>query len=396
MSATTVNEIDQDIQRGVDTLLDDYMAVQSSDTIVIAYTPDSREPAAWVAVSLRARGFQPTIVPMRPFADPDFEERLGAVLPAEDALPGRLVILTVELDTISNVSVLESVFSRYGGDRCLILRIINASPEFFTMSLNLTPSELSALNSGLLHRLYGAQRLRITTDSGTDLSIEVDSGKYEWISNRGVWRSGGFTLLPPGEIATYPVRINGTLVADGAFNANVITSVDARLAANPVTVQIRDNEAAEFECADEGLSELLKLCFASPYGTHVGELGFGTNSGIDKFIATNSHINERRPGVHIGFGQHNQSLERVSYVADIHLDLIAPGARVWLDDDPNPIDLANLVPTDEPHPDNILDEDIGDCCGLVVGQLRALACRRSGTDANANAALATTGTESAS
>jgi hypothetical protein len=377
MSASTVSEIDEDIQRGVDTLLDDYMSVQTTDTIVIAYTPDSREPAAWVTVALRARGLRPAVVAMRPFADPDFEQRLAAVLPDESSLTGRLVILTVELDTISNVSVLESVFSRYGGDRCLILRIINASPEFFTMSLNLTPTELSGLNSGLLRRLYDAKQLRIRTESGTDLSIEVDSASYEWISNRGVWRSGGFTLLPPGEIATYPVRINGTLVADGAFNANVITKVDARLSANPVTVQIRDNEAIGFECSDEPLSELLRLCFASPYGTHVGELGFGTNSGIDRFISTNSHINERRPGVHIGFGQHNQSLERVSYIADIHLDLIAPGAKVWLDDDPTPIDLANLAPSDEPHPDNILDEDIGDCCGLVVGQLRALACRQA-------------------
>jgi hypothetical protein len=375
MSASTITGIDQDIQRGVDTLLDYYMSAQPTDTIVIAYTPDSREPAAWVAVTLRSRGFQPAIVPMRPFVDPDFEARLDAALPKPEDLTGRLVILTVELDTISHVSVLESVFSRYGGDRCMILRIINASTEFFTMSLNLLPAELSALNAALLNRLYTAKNLRIRTESGTDLQIEVDSAAYEWISNRGVWRAGGFTLLPPGEIATYPVRINGTLVADGAFNANIITTVDARLSANPVTVQIKENEAVDFECADQRLMEMLTLCFATPYGRHVGELGFGTNSGIDRFIPTNSHINERRPGVHIGFGQHNQSLERVSYVADIHLDLIAPGAKVWLDDDPTPIDLAQLAPTDAPHPDNILDEDIGDCCGLVVGQLRALACR---------------------
>jgi leucyl aminopeptidase (aminopeptidase T) len=165
------------------------------------------------------------------------------------------------------------------------------------------------------------------------------------------------------------------LVADGAFNANIITRLNARLADNPVRVEIKDGAAVDLTCADRALEEMFTLCLDSPHGRNVGEFGLGTNDGIDEFIPVNSHINERRCGVHLGFGQHNQSLTRVPYVADVHLDLITAGARIYLDDETEPIDLSQVTPSTVPHPVDALDEDItGDCCGMGYGQLQSLAC----------------------
>ncbi|MEV0398196.1 hypothetical protein [Polymorphospora rubra] len=367
--------IDERVFRGVCVLLDDYVGVEENDKFVIAYTPDSREPAAWVAIELRERGYQPAIVAMRPLTDPDFADRFEAALPGLENVPGRLIVITMERDTMSHFNVFESAMYRYGHDRCRVYRIISASADLFTKTLNRTPAELSALNAALLHRVKPARSVRITTDGGTDLRVEIDSEKYQWISNRGMWRPGGFTILPAGEIATYPARVDGVLVADGAFNANIITPLNARLADNPVRIEIKDSTAVTLSCAEPALQEMFQLCMDSPHGRRVGEFGLGTNAGIDEFIPVNSHINERRCGVHLGFGQHNQSLSRVPYVADVHLDLITAGARVWVDDDPEPIDLSHLSPSTVPHPDDALDEDItGDCCGMGYGQLRSLAC----------------------
>ncbi len=120
-----------------------------------------------------------------------------------------------------------------------------------------------------------------------------------------------------------------------------------------------------------GIEQFIGRCYAR----HVGEFGLGTNPGIGDFIAYNSHINERRCGLHLGFGQHNQSLKRVSYVADVHLDLITRGALVWVDDDAEPIDLTRVGPTGVAHPADVLDKDITtDCCGIGLGQLRSLSC----------------------
>lgn len=381
---TMTQMLDENVFQGVKVFLDDYIGVQDGDTVVIAYTPDSREPAAWVALALKQRQFDPAIVMMRPLRDDGFAERLDAVLPARTEPAGRLVMIVLERDTMSHFNVFEAVLMNRSPENTMIYRIISASRELFTKAFNSTPSELSALNATLLDRVQPAQRIRVRTDGGTDLTVQVDSAKYQWISNRGMWRPGGFTILPAGEIATYPTRVDGVLVADGAYNANVITPLNARLAETPVRIRVEDSEAVEFSCADESLREMFQLCFDSPHGRHIGEFGLGTNRGIDEFISANSHINERRCGVHFGFGQHNQSLSRVPYVADIHLDMITSGGRIWIDDDPEPIDLTNVVPTDVAHPSDALDEDItGDCCGLGYGQLRGLAaCPRPVDPAN--------------
>lgn len=366
---------DENVLQGIKVLLDHYVLIEERDTFVIAYTPDSRDPAAWLALALKQRGFAAQIVSMRKLQDETFAERFGAVLPDPAALPGRLVVITLERDTMSHFNVFESAMHTYGGERTMILRIISASTEFFTKSLNVTPAQLSDLNATLLDRVKPARTVRVKSSGGTDLEIGVDSEKYHWISNRGMWRPGGFTILPAGEIATYPADVNGVLIADGAFNANIITKLNANLAENPVRVEIENGTAVSLHCADPKLNEMFQLCLSSPYGRNVGEFGLGTNYGIDSFITANSHINERRCGVHLGFGQHNQSLGRVPYIADVHLDLITAGALIWMDDDPEPIDLEHVVPTGVAHPADALDEDItGDCCGLGYGQLEGLAC----------------------
>ncbi|WP_157440419.1 aminopeptidase [Actinokineospora inagensis] len=369
----TAQMVDERVFEGVDALLDDFVVITDEDTVVVTYTPDSREPAAWVALGLKHRGFTAAIVPMLPLQDESFAGRLAEALPDRSAVQGRLVIITLERDTMSHFEVLQPILRDYGPDKTMILRIISASADFFTKALNVSPLELSALNATLLHRVNSAKRVRVTTSGGTDITVELDSEKYQWISNRGVWRPGGFTILPAGEIATYPVTVEGVLVADGAYNANIISDLNAKLADNPVRVEIEAGKARDLTCANPELQEMFRLCLDSPNGRNVGEFGLGTNHGINEYITTNSHINERRCGLHLGFGQHNQSFSRVAYAAYAHLDLICDGGLMWIDDDVDPIDLSHVEPIDVPHPVDALDEDItGDCCGMGYRQLRGL------------------------
>jgi hypothetical protein len=102
------------------------------------------------------------------------------------------------------------------------------------------------------------------------------------------------------------------------------------------------------------------------------ELGFGTNAGVVSAVKENSHINERCPGVHIGFGQHNQTDKLTGYFCDIHIDLISQGGLIWVDNDKTPIDLEQLVPSYNPHPLQYNEEDVcspdqflDDCCGVL-------------------------------
>jgi hypothetical protein len=367
LAQTTQTEID----RGVEALLEDYLAISTGDAALIAYTPDSRDAAAQLVVALRAREIPVTAIGMRPLEDPTFRSRLAGVVPRPDSFPGRFVVIALERSTMSHGRHFEAVLERFPRSRSTLCRVISACDEFFAYAFNRSAESLAHRNAYLLERMLKATRLHVTSDGGTELDITLDHDAYDWISNRGARRDGGTFLLPAGEIATYPASINGLLVADGAFNANISTAHDARFGEHPATVEIVDGKAVSFECADPTSRRLLELCFQRPQAEHVGELGFGTNDGIPHFIPMNSHINERRCGVHIGFGQHNQRPGRVGHNADIHLDLITDGAKVWFDDDPEPLDLAAFDAPPTPHPKGISGEDVYevDCCGLVLNDL---------------------------
>lgn len=365
---------------GVQLLLDEYAQVRPGDFVLLLYATDSAEPAAWVSTALELRGVAHRRVWLNPLHDDGFQARLMAAVPAPDGIDGDIVVISLERDTLSHHFAVKAALAPFPAGRRRVLRAINASAELFSKALQVSPQRLASLNTALLERCFEAERLRVRTRGGTDLRIRLDNRKYRWVSNRGSAREGGIVVLPAGEIATFPAAIEGVLVADFAFNVNLITRRDARLHERAVTVWIEDGRAVRWACADAEIRDFLDECFRKHCVCYVGELGFGTNVGVDEGIALNSHINERRPGVHLGFGQHNQDPDVAGYSCHLHLDLIARGGEVWFDDDPLPVDLERLVGSPNPHPVSPRDEDAftpeggidqegaieeADCCGVL-------------------------------
>lgn len=366
------------VWEGVQCLLDQYAHVTPDDVVVVMYTTDGAESAAWVIAALEYRRVDVRRVWMNPLKDDGIDARLGDAMPLPDAFSGRIIVMTFERDTLSHNEIIRAKLALFERSRRVIFRAINASGSLFSKALRIPPATLSALNTALLERCMQAKRLRITSPSGTDLHITLDNDHYRWVSNRGEGRVGGTVVLPAGEIATFPATVEGVLVADFAYNVNTITNRDARLQDRPVTVWIENRRAARWHCDDADTLQFINECFSRDCVRNIGELGIGTNVGIDESIALNSHINERCPGPHLGFGQHNQDPQRVGYECLLHLDLIAKGGRMWVDDDPVSIDLANVQPSRNPHPASPRDEDafspgpieedmdIDDCCGTMT------------------------------
>jgi leucyl aminopeptidase (aminopeptidase T) len=343
--------IDQSVWEGVNALLDDYASIRDGDVAVLAYTPDSRECAAWVSVALEMRGIAVSVLPMAPFRDESFASRLAAVLPAPAQLAGgRVVVMTFELDTISHTDVFRSALAVYEQTQSLVIRALGACPELFSQALKIAPTELSALNATLLERCIPARSLRVTSPNGTDLRVTLDPDKYRWTSIRGMSRPGSFTVIPAGEVATLPASVDGTIVADFAFHVNVVTSLDVRLHEHPVTMTVKDGKAVDYRCDDPDVSRYLDEFFSIDALRGVNELGLGTNKAIGTGTRRNSHINERKAGVHLGFG-------RTDDAGAPHIDLVTGSGLLWVDDDPTPLDLVNLVPSTGEHPANLQDED---------------------------------------
>lgn len=358
---------------GIQRLLDDYAEIEPGDRVVLAYSADSRTSAAWVGLALEQRGIEAAFVPMRPLKDDGFRARLAAAAPLLPDRPGKAVVLTFERDTMSHHGEIRAHFADFDPDAYRVIRAINAGHALFAVGLALGPQTLSALNTTLLSRLRAASRLRIRTEAGTDLQVTLDSARFQFISNRGVAQPRQFVILPAGEVATYPAAISGTLVADFALNVNMLYEHDVRLHAHPVTVEIRDGMLESFTCEDPTMRAFLDRSFARENSRRVGELGFGSNAAVTEAVPENSHLNERVPGVHLGFGQHNQTNDATGYACDIHVDLCAKGGSIWFDDDPEPLDLERVEPSLDPHPEFARDEDVfseeiqvEDCCGLLA------------------------------
>lgn len=365
--------IDEKVFQGISHLLDNYAQVKGEDKVVITYTKNSRESAAWVSHFLELRNIDVNLVWMKPLKDDGFFYRFSNALPQAEKLIGKLYIMTFELDTLSHASEIKKALSKYDQSKCFVIRAMGAYPELFSYALHAKPKELLARNTTILERCMKANTLRIKCLGGTDLRVCLDSDRFRWISNHGVWKEGDTLVLPAGEVATYPNCIDGTLVANFAFNVNTIVDIDARLKSNPIKVFIEKGKATHFECDNIEVKNLVAKCFNTVDGNNVGELGFGTNYGVQDAISINSHINERCPGVHLGFGQHNQ-LGILSYNCKIHLDLIAKGGLIWIDEDAVPLNLDNITPSSNPHPSNCRAEDAfapdddlkTNCCGVRI------------------------------
>jgi len=364
--------ITQSVWDGVAFFLDHYVDVTPEDHIVIVYTPQCREAAAWVIAALKVQGYSWTMAAMAPLEDPGFQARLTEAMPAPETVRGRLVLATFEPDTVSHAGLIRDALEPFPKQNRVLIRVMSAYEALFDGAVKVSPQELSARNATVLNRLMPAKNLRVKAPGGTDLSIEIDSNRYRWISNRGMSRPGQALILPAGEVATYPAAIDGTLVADFALNINTVTERDMRLDRWPVTLTIENSRVKDFTCENTAMQAFLERSFRDPKSRKVGELGFGTNPRVKQPIPCNSHINERCPGVHIGFGQHNQS-GVLAYNCDQHLDLIARGAFVWCDGQEAPLDLARLEPQPGAHPNLNQEEDVfspdtrasqTDCCGF--------------------------------
>jgi aminopeptidase len=181
--------------------------------------------------------------------------------------------------------------------------------------------ELSARQAELARRLSRADEIHIEAD-GTDLRLRV--GERAWIN------SDGKHNMPSGEVFTGPIEDS----AEGTIRFTIPSS--------PRGVEV-DGVELTFErgrvvhaCAEKG-DEYLQSALATDEGARfLGELGIGTNTGIDR--ATGSILlDEKIAGtVHLAVGRSYPETGGTNESA-LHWDLICDlrhGGRLSADGEP--------------------------------------------------------------
>jgi aminopeptidase len=185
---------------------------------------------------------------------------------------------------------------------------------------------LSRRQAQLVTRLSDARRIRIEAD-GTDITLDV--------SDRTWMNSDGRRNMPSGEVFTGPHEhsANGTIRFTVPSARGVVVS--------DVTLTFRDGEVVD-AIAGQGQEQLDASLATDDGARFLGELGIGTNAGIDR--ATGSTLlDEKMAGtVHLALGRSYPETGGTN-VSALHWDLICDlreGGRLSADDDPVVVDGA--------------------------------------------------------
>lgn len=193
------------------------------------------------------------------------------------------------------------------------------------------PEEIVASNTALRERARTWKHLVVRSPTGTALEIEL-SPRYEWVSIDGFEeRAAGLVVnLPPGEIATYPAQISGTIRFVGALLGTIPIGRKHGLINAPLEIVIDDGAVGEVR-GSGSLPDDVRFCLSvSEHAGLVCEVGLGTHPAIRSLEGLNYSYEEKHYGFHVGFGAAlaQQNVERIT---DHHLDLLFADAVIEAD-----------------------------------------------------------------
>jgi aminopeptidase len=178
--------------------------------------------------------------------------------------------------------------------------------------------ELGAFQAGLIERLSSARELRIEAP-GTDLTLRVEGR---------IWaNSDGRRNMPSGEVFTGPLEDS----ANGTIRFTVPSSPRG-VAVEDVELTFRDGEVVAASAA-RGDDYLQRTLATDPGARRLGEIGIGTNRGIDRPIGAILFDEKIGGTVHLALGRSYPETGGINESA-VHWDLICDlrqGGRLTAD-----------------------------------------------------------------
>jgi len=160
---------------------------------------------------------------------------------------------------------------------------------------------VARLNEIMIDRLLRARDIRVTSRSGTNLSIELDPAE-PWEASAGVIRPGEWDNLPNGEILTCPASVDGVYVCDGI--APVDYKVDRfDIGRRPLLIELAAGRLVKLAGGPGDMAERVREAIRGGRNTNrIGMFAIGTNFDLlmpigdptqDMFV----------PGAYFSFGR---------------------------------------------------------------------------------------------
>ncbi len=170
-------------------------------------------------------------------------------------------------------------------------------------------NELDKMNRGIIDVLKRGKQLRMTTRAGTDMYMEIMSGRKICNDNGLTRRPGELNNLPSGEVAIAPRerKSEGTLVID-------LSAPFTGVVKKPFKIKVDGGEVVDCE-----EPKLWKALTNVENGTNLAELGIGTNPKA-KIIGNILEDEKVLKTAHIAFGTSKALGGNIQ--SSIHLDSV--------------------------------------------------------------------------
>ncbi len=187
--------------------------------------------------------------------------------------------------------------------------------DMFARTINIDYKEMLKLSQKLADALKGVHRVKVVTNSGTNIIMEVKGRRVD-IDSGLIHEKRGFGNLPAGEVSLSPreKKSNGVIVIDSMED----------LAEPKTKTYVKNGLVQEVEGDKQFRDKLWKLKNAR----NIAELGIGTNPNAK--VVGNILEDEKVLGTcHIAYGSNISYGGRVK--SDIHWDAILLRPTIWFD-----------------------------------------------------------------
>ena len=307
------------MMKGSSKLVNVLAQVKKGEQVLIVTDFDTESIARSLATACVAVGAEPTIMIMRPREAHGLEppEMVAVAMTKAD------MVFQPVSKSIAHTSATKR--AKEAGARLIVL------PEYteemlISGGLEADFEAQKPLCEKMRDYLTGARKARLTTPSGTDITMSLEGRPGRALTGMARER-GGYSSPPNIEASIAPVEgtAQGTIVADGSISSIGLLS-------SPVTISVKDGLAKEITGGKEAekLKEILKSA-NDPKVYNVGELGIGLNPKA-KLCGLMLEDEGAYGSVHIALGS-NADFGGNTRAAR-HIDLVISKSTLLLDEKP--------------------------------------------------------------
>src|SRR5882672_12493283 len=216
-------------------------------------------------------------------------------------------------------------------NRCKIrhAHMVNINRQIMLEGMRADFLKVDRLSAKVAERVRAAKQIRATTESGTDLTADLNPN-YRWVKTSGIISRDKWGNLPGGEVFTTPGEVNGTFVIDGVVG-DYLCAKFGDLKSNPLTIQVKGNRVVEAHSSNQELQDdFWAYTHTDENSDRVGEFAIGTNIELKDVIGQILQ-DEKYPGIHIAFGNPYGAHTGAEWYSSTHIDVVGRKFNIWVD-----------------------------------------------------------------